>query len=72
MDMAQVTWRKSRRSSAQGGNCVEIGTPGPGQGSAGPRLRFVRDSKNPDGAVLALPLAEWTAFLHGVSAGTLR
>jgi hypothetical protein len=48
------TWRKSSYSTDQA-NCVEVAFPGPAVG--------VRDSKNPDGPVLAFPADTWSAFL---------
>jgi Domain of unknown function (DUF397) len=57
-------WRKSRRSN-NGGNCVEVATnllPHSGQ-------ILVRDSKDPQGAVLTFTEAEWKAFLGGVQDG---
>ncbi|GAA0264534.1 hypothetical protein GCM10009539_58620 [Cryptosporangium japonicum] len=54
-----ASWRKSRRSATI--NCVEIAET--------PDLIGVRDSKNPEGAVLAYPVARWAAFLHGVKLG---
>lgn len=54
-----LVWRKSTESL--NGDCVEI-APLPG-GVA------VRDSKNPDGAMLTFTRSEWRAFLAGVSKG---
>jgi hypothetical protein len=55
-------WRKSSRSTG-GNDCVEVA-----QSST---ACLVRDSKNPDGARLAIGPQEWAAFLsqikHGVS-----
>lgn len=46
MDLSNVMWRKSSRSTSSGGNCVEVaGLPG---------MVAVRDSKDPDGPVLLL------------------
>lgn len=42
MDLSRATWRKSSRSSGNGGNCVEVANLPSGVG--------VRDSKDPDGA----------------------
>jgi hypothetical protein len=54
-------WRKALASNPSG-NCVEVGT---GRGEyAG--FVGVRDSKNPDGPVLAFTPAEWEAFVDGV------
>lgn len=58
-----LLWRKSSRSSTQGGNCVEVAS------AAG--LWYVRDSKDPDGGVLAVRAGQWRAFLGTVRAGVL-
>ena len=58
--MLTSEWRKSSRSGDQG-NCVEA--------------RYVdghvevRDSKDPDGAVLRFTPEEWVAFVGGVRDG---
>ncbi len=51
-------WRKSSRSTGHPNNCVEIATA--------PGLHGVRDSKNPDGAVLAFPANTFATFLHSL------
>lgn len=65
MDLTQssdLTWRKASRSSAEGGNCVEVADlPGGG--------RAVRDSKDPGGPVLRFTRAEWAAFADGMRGG---
>jgi Domain of unknown function (DUF397) len=53
-----ITWLKSRRSSAQGNNCVEIAGLGP--------TIAIRDSKNPDGPKLTLPRTQWAALVHAI------
>jgi hypothetical protein len=45
MDLSKAQWHKSTRSDGNGGQCVEVAALVDG-GAA------VRDSKNPDGAVL--------------------
>jgi hypothetical protein len=58
MDLAVMKWRKSNRSSGQGGQCVELaGLPG---------VVAVRDSKNPDGPKLTFAAHEWAAFVADV------
>ncbi|MCI2423584.1 DUF397 domain-containing protein [Saccharopolyspora sp. K220] len=55
-----VRWRKSSRSG--GGNndaCVEVAFAGPAVA--------VRDSKDPEGPVLAFPASSWAAFLARVA-----
>ncbi|AVZ74578.1 DUF397 domain-containing protein [Streptomyces lunaelactis] len=47
-------WHKSTYSGDEGGECVEVATH--------PTAVHVRDSKNPDGPVLTLDPAAWTAF----------
>jgi hypothetical protein len=57
-----VTWRKSRRSGPQGGNCVEIAHLEDGQVA-------IRNSRHPSGPALLFAPAEWDAFLGGVKNG---
>ncbi|WP_449063308.1 DUF397 domain-containing protein [Planomonospora algeriensis] len=91
-DLSQVVWRKSSRSNANGGQCVEVGvwrkssrsgggsncvevtvvdeTPAvAGHKADAERLFLVRDSKDPDGPVLAFTPSEWDAFVDGVKNG---
>jgi hypothetical protein len=74
--MSQVKWRKSTRSSGQGGNCVEVGVIGDPRVAAcevtSDELHLVRDSKDPEGAVLAFPPADWDAFIRGIKNGELN
>lgn len=55
-----MEWYKSSYSSDDG-NCVEIARRQDG--------RVVRDSKNPDDAILTFSHAEWAAFTAGVRGG---
>jgi hypothetical protein len=55
-------WRKSRRCGHSA--CVEVAKVDGGY--------LVRDSKNPDGAVLSFSEQEWAAFVEGVEAGEFR
>jgi predicted secreted Zn-dependent protease len=61
MDFSGVAWRKSTRSTDQG-ECVEI--------AATETLRLARDSKNPDGPVLAFTSHTWNTFMNSIKAGT--
>ncbi|HEY3505037.1 MAG TPA: DUF397 domain-containing protein [Actinocatenispora sp.] len=54
-DIEHVSWFKSSRSGGQGGNCVEVATSG--------TAWYLRDSKDPDGGVLAVDPSAWSAFL---------
>ena len=60
MDLTGAVWRKSRRSSGNGANCVEV---------ARDRRMLVRDSKDPDGPRLALAATTWARFVADVKAG---
>jgi hypothetical protein len=51
-------WRKSSYSSSEA-NCVQVALGGPAIG--------VRDSKHPDGPVLAVPSGCWSSFLCGIA-----
>ncbi|MES9540759.1 DUF397 domain-containing protein [Actinomadura sp. NPDC000600] len=56
----RVAWRKSSWSNGSG-NCVEI---------AGFRYAIgIRDSKAPNGPVLAVSPKQWAAFIKAVKAG---
>ncbi|MEV0680541.1 DUF397 domain-containing protein [Actinosynnema sp. NPDC050436] len=54
-------WRKSRRSSASGPDCVEIALIRSGAA--------VRDSKNRSGAALGFGTTPWSRFLGFAKAG---
>ncbi|MVZ99572.1 DUF397 domain-containing protein [Actinomadura sp. LD22] len=56
-------WRKSSHSSGGEGQCVEV--------AAAERRVAVRDSKDPDGAVLAVAPSGWKSLLADVKAGSL-
>ncbi|MBC6460844.1 DUF397 domain-containing protein [Actinomadura sp. HBU206391] len=55
MDLSSAVWRKSSRSSGNGGNCVEAARL--------PEGVAVRDSKNPGGPALLLAPATWRRFI---------
>jgi hypothetical protein len=58
VEVAALGWHTSSHSSDEA-NCVEVAPGGLAVG--------VRDSKNPDGPVLAVPAVRWSAFLHGIT-----
>jgi hypothetical protein len=64
-DLSKADWRKSSRSSSNGGNCVEVARNLPG-------VVAVRDSKDPAGGALTFTPAGWAAFLAGVGDGEFR
>jgi len=75
LDTPWVSWRKSSRSG-NGPNCVEVLLADTTQTGAGPSpdadwLVLVRDSKDPEGAVLAFTPGEWDAFITGIKRGSL-
>jgi hypothetical protein len=58
MDLTGATWRKSSRSTNNGGACVELARAG---GVVG-----VRDSKDPHGGALTLNLRTARALLDSI------
>ncbi|MFD0972431.1 DUF397 domain-containing protein [Plantactinospora endophytica] len=54
--MTGARWRKSTRSSTNGGSCVEVADNLPG-------VVLVRDTKDRDGGTLAFEPAAWRAFV---------
>lgn len=60
-DDSSRIWRRSRRSYGSGA-CLEA--------APGARIH-VRDSKNPEGAVLRFTPVQWNAFVAGVRSGSL-
>ncbi|MEU3353280.1 DUF397 domain-containing protein [Streptomyces sp. NPDC037389] len=61
MPMSQdALWRKSSYSGAGdengGSNCLEVADSHPG-------IAHVRDSKDPHGPILSLPVPAWAAFI---------
>jgi len=55
-------WRKSSRSNANGGDCVEVADNLPGR-------VLVRDSKDQAGPVLTFSPGAWRAFVAQVRRG---
>lgn len=62
VEVAEASWLKSSHSGGDEGECVEIAEVG--------RLVAVRDSKNPDGAVLALVPSAWDSLLSHIKSGS--
>ncbi|MFJ7907282.1 DUF397 domain-containing protein [Kitasatospora sp. NPDC096204] len=58
-DLAGAVWRKSSHSN-NGGTCVEVDDAHPGR---------VRDSKDPNGPILAFPVEAWASFVVAVRGG---
>lgn len=60
-DLSRVVWRKSSRSGS-GPDCVEVAFGGTNEELA----VALRDSKNPAGPVLTVPVPHWTRFLSAL------
>ena len=57
--MNELNWVKSSYSTATSGNCVEVAVLPDGG-------RAVRDSKDPDGAMLTLSIDQWRELAEGM------
>lgn len=57
--MTEPRWRKSSRSNANGGACVEVANNLPGR-------VLVRDSKDPNGPILTFSSKAWAAFTASI------
>jgi len=55
MDLSRAQWRKARRSTSNGGDCVEVARRLPGAVA-------VRDSKHPQDAALVTTPRAWQAL----------
>ncbi|MER6827934.1 DUF397 domain-containing protein [Streptosporangium sp. NPDC000563] len=64
MDLSEAIWRKSSRSSDNGGQCIEVAANLPG-------VIAVRDSKDPNGPKLLFTPAQWGTFVHGIKTDQL-
>jgi hypothetical protein len=64
IDLSGAVWRKSARSSPEGQNCVEVAMNLP-------RFVAVRDSKHPDGLIIAVSCREWATFVTSMKADAL-
>jgi Domain of unknown function (DUF397) len=59
-DWATIRFRKSSRSSTNGGNCVEVGCQ--------LDLVAIRDSKSPRAGLVEIPAPAWARFLSELPA----
>lgn len=56
LDLNTATWRKSTHTQGNGGTCVEVAIAATAVG--------LRDSKNPEGPVLAVSRPAFASFLR--------
>jgi len=61
VDVSRAVWRKSSQSGPNCDNCVEVAFVDD--------AILLRDSKNPQGAVLVFTQGEWDAFVGGAKDG---
>lgn len=59
--LLDIAWRKATASGT--GNCVEVARMSDSV--------LLRDSKKPEGAILAFSIGEWNAFIAGIRNGEL-
>lgn len=68
VDLSGAAWRTSSYSGGNGGQCVAVAAVG-SHDTGQDRLCLVRDSKDPDGTVLAFDRQSWSDFAADVKAG---
>jgi len=68
VDLSGAAWRKSTYSGGNGGQCVEVAAVASNP-DASQMICAVRDSKNPEGPVLAFSSRQWQRFTAAVRAG---
>jgi Domain of unknown function (DUF397) len=61
MDLGNDGWRKSSFSGGNSDNCVEVKSLG--------GAMAVRDTEDPDGAILTIQRGSWDAFIAGAKNG---
>jgi len=62
MDVTGAVWRKSSYSGSNGGTCIEVAAAG--------LAVAVRDSKDPNGPLLAFAADTWKTFAEQVKTST--
>jgi hypothetical protein len=71
VDLSGAAWRTSSYSGGNGGQCVQV-TATSTRHSTPAALCVVRDSRNPDGPVLAFGPGQWRRFTAEVKTGRHR
>lgn len=64
-DFSRAEWKKSTRSTNNGGSCVEVAT-------TADHAVAVRDSKDRTGPVLVFAPDQWTSFLQDIRTGSFN
>ena len=62
-ELSHVHWRKARRSSSTGSDCVEVAAVGD--------VIAVRDSKRPNGSTCLIDRRAWRELAHRITNGEL-
>jgi Domain of unknown function (DUF397) len=71
VDLSGAAWRTSSYSGGNGGQCVEV-TTAHGPHGKPDRICAVRDSRNPDGLILAFGPGPWLRFITTIKTGSPR
>lgn len=68
MDLSDVAWRTSSYSGGNGGQCIEVAAVTDRENDPA-RACAIRDSRDPDGPVIAFSSEQWRRFAAGVRDG---
>ena len=68
MDLTGAAWRRPAHGGGDEGSCIEVAVVA-GSKEGSDHVVAMRDSKNPDGAILVSSRSVWRSFLEDAKSG---